>query len=105
MLVATSGWWELENFNIVKQIVEEIAANFNVELGNPILRPNSSVIDNKLEDKKLIMSTLIESGYQLVKDGKISPDKLELISKPLMPFEDYIKEETDSYLSVKKSKK
>jgi multimeric flavodoxin WrbA len=104
MLVATSGWWELGNFNIVKQIVEELAANCNVEFGDSILRPNSSAMDNKPEDKKLIIKTLIEAGYQLVNEGKISNDKLELISKPLKPFEDYLKEETNLYLSVKKSK-
>ena len=105
MLVATSGWWELGNFDIVKHIVKEIAANFNVEFGDSILRPNSSVMDNKPEDKKLIIKTLVEAGCQLIKEGKVSNDKLELISKPLMTFEDYIKEETNSYLSIKKSKK
>jgi putative NADPH-quinone reductase len=104
MLIATSGWWELGNFNVVKLIVEEISANFNVEFVDCILRPNSSVMDNKPEDKKLIINTLVEAGYQFIKEGKISNNKLELISKPLMPFEDYIKEETNSYLSVKKSK-
>jgi len=105
MLVATSGWWELENFDTVKHIVEEIAANFNVEFGGSVLRPHSSAMDNKPYDKKLIIETLNEAGYQLIREGKISNDKLELISKPLVSFEDYMKEETDYYLSVKKSKK
>jgi len=104
MLVATSGWWELGNFNTVMHIVEEIAANFNVEFGDSVLRPHSTAMNSKPDDKKLIIETLVEAGYQLIKEGKISPDKLQLISKPLMKFEDYLKEETDYYLSIKKSK-
>jgi multimeric flavodoxin WrbA len=104
MLVATSGWWELGNFNTLKHIVEEIAENFNIELGDFILRPHSTALDSKPEDKKLIIKVLLEAGYQLIKEGKITTEKLNTISKPLMSFEDYIKEETNFYLSVKESK-
>jgi multimeric flavodoxin WrbA len=105
VLVSTSGWWEMGNFDTVKHIVEELAANFNVEFGGAILRPHSTAMNNSFDDKNTIITTLIEAGYQLIKEGKISPDKLEIISKPLMVFEDYLKEETDYYLSVKKSRK
>ncbi len=105
ILVATSGWWELGNFDTVKHIAKEIAANVNVEFGDTILRPHSTALSSHPDDKKIIIKTLVEAGYQLINEGKISPDKLELISKPLMPFEDYLKEETDYYLSIKKSKK
>lgn len=103
MLVATSGWWELGNFDVVKQIVKEIAANFQIEYCGEILRPHSTALNNYPEDKKMIFKTLEEAGYQLVKEGKISSDKLELISKPLISFDDYLKLETDYYLSIKKS--
>jgi len=105
ILVATSGWWELENFDTVKHIVEELAANFNVEFGGAVLRPNSTAMNSHPDDKKIIIATLEEAGYQLIKEGKISPDKLELISKPLISFEEYLNEETNNYLTVKKSKK
>ena len=104
MLVATSGWWELDNFNVVKHIVEELAANLNVEFGGAILRPHSTAMSSHPDDKNTIIKTLLEAGYQLIKEDKISPDKLELISKPLMPFEDYLNGETSDYLSVKNPK-
>jgi multimeric flavodoxin WrbA len=104
MLVAACGWWELGNFDIVKQIVEELANNSNVEFSGSVLRPHSTAMSNHSYDKKIIIKTLAEAGYQLIEEGKISPDKLELISKPLMSFEDYLKEETDFYLSIEKSK-
>jgi multimeric flavodoxin WrbA len=104
ILVATSGWWELGNFDTVKHIVEELAANFNVEFGDAILRPHSTALSSHPDDKKIMIKTLVEAGYQLIKEGKISPDKLELISKPLISFEDYLKEESDYYISINKSK-
>jgi multimeric flavodoxin WrbA len=103
ILVSTCGWWELGNFDTVKHIVEEIASNFSVEFGGAVLRPHASAMDSRPDDRKIIIKTLIKAGYQLIKEGKISNDKLELISKPLVPFEDYLKEETDYYLSVKGS--
>lgn len=69
-----------------------------------ILRPHSSVMSSHPGDKKIIMKTLEEAGYQLIKEGKISHDKLELISKPLIPFKDYLNKETNDYLSVKNQK-
>ncbi len=91
MLVASSGWWELGNFDTVIRIAEEYAADTSVEFIGSILRPHSSLMDNFPDDKKLIMATLREAGFQLIKKGKISPEKIELISKPLISFEDYLK--------------
>ena len=92
MLVSTSGWWELGNFDTVKRIVEELAADVNVEFGGAVLRPHASLMKSHPDNKKIIIKTLKEAGYQLIKEGKISTDKLELISKPLISFEDYLKE-------------
>lgn len=103
MLVATGGRWELGNFDIVKHIVEELAANLSVEFGGAVLRPHSSEINSNPAEEKVIIENLLKAGYQIIKEGRISPDKLELISKPLVPFEDYLKKETDYYLKVKNS--
>lgn len=105
MLVSTCAWWELGNFDTVKRIVEELAANVNVEFVGAVLRPHATAINSHPDDKKIIISTLKEAGYQLAKEGKISHDKLELIAKPLISFEDDLKEQTNRYLSLKKSQK
>jgi multimeric flavodoxin WrbA len=105
ILVATGGWWELGNLDTLKRIVEEIAADSSVEFGGAILRPHAFIMDSYPDDKKIIISTLRRAGCQLINECKISPDKLNLISKPLISFEDYLKKETDHYLRVKKSKR
>lgn len=92
MLVSTNGWWELANFDTVKRIVKELAADTNVEFSGAILRPHASLMDKYPDDKKTILSTLEEVGYQIIRESKISQDKLELIAKPFISFEDYLKE-------------
>jgi hypothetical protein len=91
MLVSTCGWWELGNFGTVKRIVEELAADTSVEFGGAILRPHASLMKKYPDDKKVIMSNLEEAGYQLIKEGEISKDKLDLIARPLISFEDYLR--------------
>ena len=105
LLVATCGWWELKNFDTLIYVVEELAANSNVEYGGAVLRPHSSAMRDNPGDKEIIISTLVEAGFQLIKEDKISPDKLEIISRPLISFEDYLKGETENYLKIKKSQK
>ena len=92
LLVSASGWWEMGNFDTVKRIVKELAADTNVEFGGAILRPHASLMDKYPKDKEVIMSTLKEVGYQLIKESTVSQDKLELIAKPLISFEDYLEE-------------
>lgn len=58
LLAATCGWWELGNFDTVKHIIEELAANFNVKFGGAILRPHTSALSSYPEDKKAILKTL-----------------------------------------------
>ncbi len=91
MLVAISGWWELGNFDTVKRIVEEFAADVSADYIGAILRPHSSLLDNYPDKKKLITETLWEAGRELVKEGKIASEKIEIIAKPLISFEDFIK--------------
>jgi hypothetical protein len=101
VLLATCAWWESGNFGTVKRIVEELAADTNVEFGGAILRPQTTLLDRFPEGKKRILLSLREAGYQLIKEGSITSDKLEAIAKPLMTFEDYLKVMNEHYLKIK----
>lgn len=103
ILVATGAWWETGNFGTVKRIAEELAANANAEFGGAILRPHAFLIDDYPEDKKVIIASLKEAGYQLIAEGGISIDKLEAIAKPVISFEDYLKRMNKRYLKIKTS--
>jgi multimeric flavodoxin WrbA len=105
LLVATCAWWESGNFSTVKRIVEEMAVNANVEFGGAILRPHSFLLDRYPEDKRKILASLEEAGYQLAKTSGIPPATLETIAKPLISFEDYMKDMNDQYFRIETSQK
>jgi hypothetical protein len=97
ILVATCAWWEPGNFGTVRRIAEELAANVSVEFGGAVLRPQTNLLDRFPEDKKRILATLREAGYQLINEGSISMDKLKAIARPVISFNDYLKEMNGLY--------
>jgi multimeric flavodoxin WrbA len=99
VLVATSGWWELGNFDTVIRIVSELAADAGVEFGGAVLRPHSSLLkaDGKItRDGEAVLDAVRRAGNELAKSGRIKPETLKNISRQLVSEEEYWK----SYISV-----
>lgn len=84
VLVSTSGWWETANFGTVLRIVKEAAKDLNVEFAGALLRPNFSYMAENKEKAEKIFEAANQAGYQLVKEGKIPKELLEVISQPLI---------------------
>lgn len=87
VLVSTGGWWEKENMSTVVQIVEELAANASVEFSGALLRPHAFLMqkDKKLtEEGEEILRAAREAGRQLIRDGKMSQETLDIISSALI---------------------
>jgi multimeric flavodoxin WrbA len=84
VLVSTSGWWEMGNFGTVLRIAEEFAG--------AVLRPHASLMmneDGKLtQDGKGVQDAARKAGFELVKEGKMKPETLELVSRPLISQEE-----------------
>jgi len=90
VLVATSGWWEIENFDTVIRVVKELAENASVEFGGAVLRPHAHVmkVDDKItEDGEAVLDALRRAGNELVGQGRMSQETLAAISRPLIPEE------------------
>jgi len=102
-LVAASGWWELANMDIVKQIAEELAANAGVPFAGAVLRPHAYVMKRDPEVEKRIMKATRSAGRELVQVGAMSDDTLREIARPLISFDECRREQTEAYLSVKNS--
>ncbi|MFH2101942.1 MAG: flavodoxin family protein [Chloroflexota bacterium] len=86
-LVSTGGWWEKENMGTVVRIVEELAQVANVEFGGAILRPHAFVMKKDgilTKDGEEIVTALRRAGNELVLDGEMHPETLEMISRPLI---------------------
>jgi len=92
-LVATSGWWELGNFDTVLRIVKEFTEDASVEFAGAVLRPHSPMMRRAgkiTADGQSVLNAVKQAGIQLVKLGKIEQETLSQISRPLIPLEEYI---------------
>jgi multimeric flavodoxin WrbA len=104
VLVASSGWWELENFDTVIRIVKEIAEDASVEFVGPVLRPHSHLLSRDNEKSRQVLDALKEAGHSLIEKGCIPLDILEAISQPLISEEEYRLSQNEAYMKVKNRK-
>ncbi len=105
VLVSTCGWWEIDNFKTVLRIIKELADDTGVEFAGALLRPHASLMTEEQEKAKDILSGARKVGYQLVKDGEMSEDLLEVISQPLITEERLRQRYNNTYRKVKKEQK
>lgn len=84
VLVSTSGWWEMGNFGTILRIFKELAKNANVEFAGALLRPNFRYMAKHEEKAQKILEAVKQAGYELVRNGKMSKDLLNIISQPLI---------------------
>lgn len=91
VLVSTSGWWEKANFGTVVRIIEELAADASVKFAGAVLRPHAHVMKKKGEltqDGEAVLNAVRKAGYELLKEGVMTTETLETISRPLISQEE-----------------
>ena len=89
-LVAAGGWWEKENLALVDRIIAEFSADGGVIYAGAVLRPHAFALQSQrvTEDvKKELLEGVRQCGRDLVANGKMSPALLEMVSRPLIPWE------------------
>jgi len=84
VLVSSSGWWEKENFETVLKIVKELAEDVSVEFAGALLRPHVNWLVKNDEKAKEIFNAARQVGIQLVREGKMSKNRLNIICQPLI---------------------
>ena len=90
-LVATGDWWEKENLELVVQIAREFADKSSVEFSGAVLRPHASRMKSQgvLSEAGLdIQAATEKAGADLIKDGFISRELFDEISRPLISEEE-----------------
>lgn len=93
VLVSNCGFWEMDNFDALVVHMKAICKNGNREFAGALLRPHGGALKPMLEIGGLVEDVIEaarEAGRQLVRDGRMSPDTLNTVSRKLMPREDYI---------------
>ncbi len=90
VIVATGAWWEKENLDTVVRIAREFAADASVEFAGAVLRPHAFVMKQQgklTKDGTMILDAVRNAGYQLIKEGGIQKETLDLIARPLISRE------------------
>ena len=91
VLVSTGGWWEKANFGTVVRIIEELAEDASVEFAGAVLRPHAHLMKEKGEltqDGEALLNAVRRAGYELLKEGVMTKETLETISRPLISQEE-----------------
>lgn len=90
VLVATSGWWEVENCDTVVRIVRELAEDMGTEFAGAVLRPHADAMrtkDGVSKDGQAVLDAARRAGKELVERGNMSQETLAAVSRSLMPQE------------------
>ena len=93
VMVASCGFWETDNFDPLLDHVKAICRNVKREFAGALLRPHSRAVKTMLdrgEPLEDIFEAARESGRQLIREGAISGKTLSVISRDLLPLEDYL---------------
>lgn len=91
ILVSTGGWWEKENMDTVVRIVQELAEDASVEFGGSVLRPHAFAMKQDgqfTKEAEGIIDELRKLGSELIRDGELNPESLDMISRPLIKEEE-----------------
>ena len=92
-MVITSVWWEKENCDTVLRIGRELAADGGIDFAGALLRPHFDCMKEKgayTSDGLAVLDSARRAGMEIIQDGKIHPETMEAVSRPLIGFEDYI---------------
>ena len=91
VLVSTSGWWEIENLEAVRNIIEKFAAIMSIRFAGSLLRPHSGYMGSKknlTDGGAEVLQAAERAGRELIEKGSMSDNILDQISKPLISREE-----------------
>jgi hypothetical protein len=91
VLLATGGWWEKGNFDVVIHEMQEISANMGVDFMEPVIRPHAFLMESKgilTAEGAKVLENVKKAGHQLISTGVIEKELADLISTPLISEED-----------------
>jgi multimeric flavodoxin WrbA len=93
VLVSNCGLWEKDNFDPLLVYMKAFCKNASSEFAGALLRPHGEAMPVMLEMGEPIgdiFEAAKEAGRQLVKEQKMSPETLDIVSRELLPRDMYI---------------
>jgi multimeric flavodoxin WrbA len=91
VLVSNCGFWEMDNF---APLLKQLEGMFDDRFAGALLRPHGPLFAVMLQmgaPVHDVVEAAKEAGCELVRDGRMSPDTLNRVSRELMPLEEYVK--------------
>ena len=94
VLVSNCAYWEIDNFDLVVEQMIALSNHAEREFAGALLGPHGPVFKSMLENGKPlndIITAAKEAGRQLVQNGKMSQENLNIVSRELIPLNMYIR--------------
>jgi len=92
-LVSNCGFWELDNFDALVGHVRAIAKNLDATFAGALLRPHGPAFKAMLDARAPVQNVrdaARDAGRQLIENGSIAPETLSIVSRPLLPRDQYV---------------
>jgi multimeric flavodoxin WrbA len=87
VLVSSCGLYEKDNFNATVYHIKAFCKNVDREFAGALIRPHAWVVNKMPND---IITAAKEAGRQLIKEGKMSKEHLNLISREMISLEKFL---------------
>ena len=93
VLVSNCGFWELDNFDPLLVHMQAISRNVGREFSGALLRPHGPALSAMIKQGMPVSEVLEgakEAGRQLIRDGRMKADTLKVVSRQLVPRQQYV---------------
>jgi multimeric flavodoxin WrbA len=88
VLVSNCGFWEKDNFDAMITHMKAVCKNMSAEFAGALIRPHGESMNTIIEmgmNIDDVFAAAKEAGSQLVRDGSMSGETLDVVSRDLMP--------------------
>ncbi len=93
VLVSNCGFWEMDNFDPMLAHIKAYCKNASNEFVGALLRPHGGALKPMMEMGAAvndIFDAAKDAGRQLVREGRMSEETLNIVSRELMPLDMHI---------------
>ena len=93
VLVSNCGFWEMENFEPMKNHIKAFCNNMNAKYAGELLRPHGPVLRAMIENNMPaddVIESARKAGHELIENGKISSETMDNVSRPLVPRDTFL---------------
>jgi multimeric flavodoxin WrbA len=93
VLASTCGFWEMETFDPLLFHMKAFCENLDAEFAGALLRPHANMLQAMVDAGAPIEDVFTaaeEAGRQLVSEGRMTAQTLEVVRRELLPRDQYI---------------